>query len=553
MTHRVVVVGASAAGLRCAARLRRLEPEWRITVVERSSAYSWAACGLPYVLSGDIDALDELRSTAWGTLRDRRFFEEVKGLEILDGHRVVSVDPRERTLEAEGPDGRMRLGWDDLVLATGASPRRLSCCPDHPRIRSFHAAEDVTALKRALIEGKIDRVIVIGAGLVGVELAEAFRALWGVDVELIEAMAHPLPQILDHETGALVKAALESEGVGVRCGVPVDGIEADDEGVTVTCCGIELRADFAVTAVGVQPNVEPARSAGVTLGKTGAIAVDERLATSVPHIWAAGDCIEVRHAVSGEPVYCPLGSLANRQGRTLAGVLAGREERFRSVAGSVAVKVFGVTAAAAGCTLAEARRQGFHADAVWMTTDDRAHYWPESEDLHMQVVFEPETARLLGVQAVGRGTVTETVNVAAQTILRGGTLDELERFEHCYAPPFAPALAPLAVAAFAARNHLEGVRCVSPLEVENGRRVLDVRTTEELNARPCRWDASLHIPVEELGTRLEELDHAAPWLVVCERGTRSVESVRRLQEHGLDAIYLGGGMIWRCETGRHEG
>jgi len=553
MTHRVVVVGASAAGLRCAARLRRLEPEWRITVVERSSAYSWAACGLPYVLSGDIDALDELRSTAWGALRDRRFFEDVKGIEILDRHRVVSVDPRERMIEAEGPDGRMRLSWDELVLATGASPLRLPSQPDHPRVRCFHTPDDTAALKRALIEGKIDRVVIIGAGLVGVELAEAFRALWDVDVELIEAMAHPLSQFLDRETGALVRATLEAEGVRVRCGAPVERINADDEGVTVTCGGEEIRADFAVTAVGVRPNVEPARSAGVTLGKTGAIAVDERLATSVPHIWAAGDCVEVRHAVSGEPAYCPLGSLANRQGRVLAGVLAGRGERFRNVAGAVAIKVFGITAAAVGCTLAEARRKGFHAQSVWMTTDDRAHYWPESEDVHLQVVFDGETSRLLGVQAVGKGLVVQTVNVAAQTILRGGSLDELEGIEHCYAPPFAPALAPLAVAAFAARNHLEGVRCVSPLEVEDGRRVLDVRTADELNARPCRWDASLHIPVEQLRSRLEELDHTAPWLVVCERGTRSVEAVRRLQEHGLDAIYLGGGMIWRCGTGRREG
>lgn len=549
MSHRVMIVGASAAGLRCAARLRRLQPDWRITVLEKSTAYSLAACGFPYVLSGDIDGLDELRSTAWGALRDRRFFEEVKGLEILEGHRVLSIDPEAGTLDAEGPDGFLRLGWDELVLATGASPARLPGQPAHPRVQSFHVREDVAALKRGLINGEIGHVAVIGAGLVGVELAEAFRSLWGVEVTLLEAAGHPLPQPLDPEAGALVRAAVEAEGVRVRCGAAVERIEPDDTGVTVLCGGEPVRVDLVVVAVGVRPNVELAKSAGVALGKTGAIAVDGRLATSVPHVWAAGDCVELRHAVSGEPVYCPLGSLANRQGRVLAGVLAGREERFGSVAGAMAVKVFGVSVAAAGCSLAEARRLGFQAEAVWMTTDDRAHYWPESEDIHIQVVFEPETLRLLGVQAVGKGRVVDAVDVVAQLLLWGATVNELERIEHCYAPPFAPALAPLAVAGFVARNHVEGVRCLSPLLVAEGRRVLDVRLSAEQQARPWEWGESLHIPVEELRGRLAELDHSVSWLVVCERGTRSAEAVRWLLQRNIDACYLGGGIIWRWAAG----
>ncbi len=545
MTRQVMIVGASAAGLRCAARLRRLQPDWRITVLEQSMAYSFAACGFPYVLSGDIDALDELRSTAWGAVRNRRFFEDVKGVEVLEGHRVLSVNPKARTLEAEGPEGVVRLSWDELVLATGASPICFPGQPDHPRVQSFHVREDVASLKRSLIKGDIEHVAVIGGGLVGIELAEAFRSLWGTEVTLVEAMEHPLPQILDHEAGNLVRATLHSEGVKVRCGATVDRIEADDVGVTVLCGGEPIRADLAVVAVGVKPNVELARSAGVALGKTGAIAVDGRLATSVPHVWAAGDCIEVRHAVSGEPVYCPLGSLANREGRVLAGVLAGREERFRNVAGAMAVKVFGLSVASAGCSLAEARRLGFSAETVWITTDDRAHYWPESEDLHIQLVFQPETLRLLGVQAVGKGRVVDTVDVAAQLLLRGVPVDEVEGIEHCYAPPFAPALAPLAVAAFVARNHAEGVCCASPIVGLEGHRILDVRLTAEQEAKPWRWGESLHIPVEELHSRVEELDRSVPWFVVCERGTRSAEATRWLRERGLDACYLGGGMIWR--------
>ena len=401
-------------------------------------------------------------------------------------------------------------------------------------------------MKRGLIQGDIEHVAVIGGGLVGIELTEAFRSLWGVEVTLVEAGEHPLPQLLDHETGQLVRSVLAEEGVKVRCGAPVERIEADDVGVTVLCGGEPIRADLAVVAVGVKPNVDLGRSAGVALGKTGAISVDGRLATSVPHVWAAGDCIEVRHAVSGEPVHWPLGSLANRQGRVLAGVLAGREERFKCVAGALAVKVVGLSVAAAGWSLAEARKSGFHAEAVWMTTDDRAHYWPESEDVHVQLVFQPETLRVLGVQAVGKGLVVEAVDVAAQLLLRGVPVDELEAIEHCYAPPFAPALAPLAVTAFVARNHAEGVICASPVAPWKGFRILDVRTKDEQKARPWRWSESLHIPIEELRSRMAELDQSAPWLVVCERGTRSAEAVRWLRDRDRDARYLGGGRIWRC-------
>jgi NADPH-dependent 2,4-dienoyl-CoA reductase/sulfur reductase-like enzyme/rhodanese-related sulfurtransferase len=548
MTRRVMIVGASAAGLRCGARLRRLQPDWRITVLEKETAFSFAACGFPYVLSGDIDSLDDLRSTAWGAQRDRRFFEDVKGLEVLEGYRVLAIDPEKKTLDAEGPDGGVRLGWDELVLATGASPAHIPGQPAHPRVRNFHVGEDVASLKRGLIHSEIGHVAVIGSGLVGIELAEAFRSLWGAEVTVVESADHPLPRMLDREAGALVRSALEAEGVTVRCGALVERIEADDAGVTVLCGGEPIRADMAVVAVGVRPAVELAGTAGVTLGKTGAIAVDRRFATSVPHIWAVGDCIEVRHAVSGEKVHCPLGSLANRQGRVLAGILAGREERFNSVAGAMAVKVFGLSVAVAGCSLGEARRLGFHAEAVWMTTDDRAHYWPESEDVHIQLVFEPETLRLLGVQAVGKGRVVDLVDVAAQLLLRGVPVGELEEIEHCYAPPFAPALAPLTVAAFVARNHVEGVCCTSPLAQLEGHRILDVRLVSEQEARPWRWGESLHIPVEELRGRMAELDHSAPWLVVCERGTRSAEAVNWLRQQDINAWYLGGGMIWRCNA-----
>ncbi len=376
---RIVIVGASAAGLRCACRLRRLQPEWSITVVEANEVFSYGACGLPYVLSGDIEELGVLRRTPYGADRDEGYFEAVKGIEVLAPWRAAAVDVEARTLRIEGPDGRRELPWEELVIATGAAPRRLPNQPQHPRVHAFHVWDDVKPLKVGLMRGEIDHVAVVGAGLVGCELAEAFHSLWGADVTLIEAAAHPLPEILDPELGVVVARHLEKNGVSVRCGAAVEEISATDEGVSIRVGGGTVEADAVVVAVGVVPRVELATAAGVALGPSRAIRVDERLATSVPHVWAAGDCVECRHAASGGPAFLPLGSLANRQGRVLANILAGREDTFGPVAAATAVKVFDLNVAAVGCTAARLGGDGLGVRSVWISAEDRAHYWPEAK------------------------------------------------------------------------------------------------------------------------------------------------------------------------------
>jgi NADPH-dependent 2,4-dienoyl-CoA reductase/sulfur reductase-like enzyme len=348
--RRVVVVGASAAGLRCAARLARLQPGWSITVVERDPVFSVAACGLPYVLSGDIEAVERLRRTADGALRDEAYFRDVKGVEVRTGAEVTGLDIGSRNVVIRSDGAEETLAWDDLVLATGARARRLPGQPVHARVSTFHTAADLPALFGGLTGGRIGRVVVVGSGLVGCELAEAFRALWGVDVTVVEATPAPLPGMLDVELGGTVAVALARAGVILAAGAPVTAVEADERGARVSAGGRLIEADQVVVAVGVEPETGLARQAGIALGPTGAIAVDERLATSVAGVWAAGDCIEVRHAVTGAPACMPLGSLANRQGRTLANVLAGRDDRLPPVVGAVAVKVFDWNVAAVAWT-----------------------------------------------------------------------------------------------------------------------------------------------------------------------------------------------------------
>ena len=268
------------------------------------------------------------------------------------------------------------------------------------------------------------------------------------------------------------------------------------------------------------------------------------MATTVPHVWAAGDCVEVNHAVTGEAAYLPLGSLANRQGRVLGSVLAGRSEVFPAVAGAVAVKVFDLNVAAVGCTAAQLNRSGRAVRSAWLTGTDRAHYYPENEIIHLKAVYDPESHRILGVQGVGEGEVAKRIDVATSLITRGGTLEELANIEHAYAPPYAPAVDPLAVLGWTALNQEDGGAVALPPDVAaDGARVIDVREDDEIEAAPSDFEVEWAVPIGKLRQRLDELPEEL--LVVCERGTRSAEVVRWLTSRGRRASYLGGGMQLR--------
>jgi NADPH-dependent 2,4-dienoyl-CoA reductase/sulfur reductase-like enzyme len=538
----VLVVGASAAGLRCACRLARLKPHWRVTVVDQSPVFSYAACGLPYVLSGDIDDVAALRRTAYGALRDQRYFAEEKGVAVLSGWRATSVGLAEGLLRIEDKDSERHLKWDELVLAVGARARPLPGQPVHPRVHMFHRWDDVLALKEGLARGQIGSVGIVGAGPLGCELAEAFHGLWGADVSVWEAAPAPLPGILDPEVGGCVTRHLEEQGVHILTDSPAELLEPDDAGVTVWAGGHEGRVDVCVVAVGVAPDVELARRAGVRLGESGAICVDEQLRTSVPHVWAAGDCVEVRDLISGQGLFRPLGSLANRQGRTLANVLAGRPDRFPAVAGATAVKTFELNVAAVGTTEERARARGIAVRSSWVTVDDRPHYWPESAKIHLKLVYDPRSLRVLGVQAVGRGDVVRRVDVATQLIVRGATLAEFAQLEHAYSPAYAPAVDPLAVAAFAAQNQEDGVEAESPLTplVE----VTDLRLPEERQSRPARAAVVHEVALSGLRSS-PDARLLAEGTVICEQGGRSSEAVRLLRDSGHRTRYLGGGLLWR--------
>ena len=549
----VIVVGASAAGLRCASRLARLAPTWSITVVEARESFSWAACGLPYALSGDIADPEALHRTDDGSTRDEAYFADVKGVEVLAGLRAVDVDAQARMLTVRDGEGdRRNLPWDELVLATGAAPLRLPGQPDHPRVTAFHTPEDMKALHGQLARGALRRVVIVGAGFLGCELAEAFVALWGAEVTLLEAAPSPLPGLLDPEVGAHVAATLRAEDVDLRLGAGVEGFDADDDGVDVRLAdGSTVRGDVAVVAVGVRAETDLAAAAGIRLGPTGAVAVDERLCTSTPHVWAAGDVAELRHALCDTPIRVPLGSLANRQGRTLANILAGRADAWPPVVGASALKVFDLNVAATGLTRAAAAAAGHAPRSVWISAHDTADYWPGTKEIALQLTYDADTRRVLGVQAAGAGEVAKRIDAATQLIARGATLADVTHLEQAYAPPYSPALEPLAVAAMVAENREDGIEPLAPGDLADDAHILDVRHAEESESRPLDRGNVTRRSLDTLRDRTEDLD-SHPWVVVCERGTRSAEAIRMLRARGVEATYLGGGQRWRELAGLDE-
>jgi NADPH-dependent 2,4-dienoyl-CoA reductase/sulfur reductase-like enzyme/rhodanese-related sulfurtransferase len=551
-TPRILIVGASAAGLKAGARAARLDPSAAITVLERRTFFSYGACGLPYYVGGDVDDAEELRRTAYGSVRDEGYFAAVKGLDVCSGWTAVGLDREARAVTARRADGSKRsFEYDRLVVATGARARTLPGIELGEHVLVLHTPEDARALRRGLETGQVATAIVVGGGFIGVELAVALGDMWGCEVTILEAEDRLLPQMLDREMADLVSAALAERGVTVRTGCPVIGARSTEGGAVVEAggalAGEPLEADRAVVALGVAPECEFARAAGLAVGRSGGLVVDDRLRTSDPDIFAAGDCVEVTCAVSGAPRYVPLGSLANRAGRVVGDNLVGLKTRFPTVAGSACVKVFDLNVAATGLSEAAAARAGLAARSAWGTFYDVAHYYPEVKTLHLKLVYERESGRVLGLQAVGAGDAVKRIDLVANLLRRGGEVAEILDLEFGYSPPFNAALDPLhGIAATALNQERFAIPGIAPSAEPEGRLVLDVRRPEEIAESPSGFSNALEIACEEVRARVAEIRPGTPLLVVCEKGPRSAEIARWLQHRGFDDVaFLAGGISLR--------
>ncbi len=558
-TRNILIIGGVAAGMKTAARLRRLDPQARITVIERGSKLSYGACAMPYVIAGEVDELDEIRRTPNGTLRDETFFQRVKGVEVLTRCEALAIDRDTRKLRIRHlADGREQwLAYDALVLATGSLP----IVPPLPGVNlaGVHPLKSMEDAEALLAEVQPDRrAVIVGGGLIGLEMAEALRKR-GMAVSLVEMQDQVLKNILDADLAEQVHRTLKQNGVALRLGEALERIEGESGRVSrvVTTAGA-IEADLVILALGARPNSDLAREAGLNLGVCDAIAVDEGMRTSDPAIWAAGDCVQSRNRISGQPVYLPLGSTANRQGRVAAGSLCGRKETFPGVLGTLLVKVFALNVGRTGLSEEQARQAGFDPVSILAPAPDRVHAMPEARPILTRLTVDRNSRRLLGAQIVGPGEVAKRIDVVATALSFGADIDQLAELDLGYAPPYSSAMDPLHQAANALRNKLDGLAdSLAPMELrakmEAGEEILllDVRSPEE--AAVSRIPGSVLLPLGRLRGQLEQLPKDRLIVPFCKISLRGYEAARILKGAGFEQVaYLEGGVLgwpYELETG----
>ena len=560
MPKKIVIIGAVALGPKVACRARRMDPTAQVILIEQSHHFSYGGCGIPFYISGDISDIQALMSTSFHLVRDAQFFKDAKGVQVHSQTRALAIDRQKRLVRIQNivSGAEEALSYDNLVLATGASPVR----PDIDGINlkgvtAISNPAEALMIKESLSQGKVNHCVIIGAGPIGLEMAQAVADLWGVETTVLEIQDQVLPGLLDPDLAQMLLAELKGHDVDVLLGERAVKILGDDQGQVqkVITENKELPADLVILAVGVRPNTVLAQEAGLVVGKTGGIAVNEYLQTSDPCIYAGGDCIEVSHLITGQPCFFPSGSLANRQGRVIGSNVAGGRETFPGVIGSFAIKVFDLAAGRCGLTTAAAQRAGFEAEEALVIQSDRAHFYPGQELMALKLVADRKTRRVLGISGVAKNgdALMARLTAVAGALPYKMTIEDVANLEIPYSPPFAAAMDILNAVANTLKNTLEGKNRPLPIEqfqeLFSGKKeeaviFLDVRGPR--NAQPYvqqlgpRW---INIPQETLSRRLDELPRAEKLVLVCNSGVRSYEAQILLDEAGIkNTLNLAGGV-----------
>ena len=539
----IVIVGGVAGGASCATRLRRMDEDAEIIVLERGPYASFANCGLPYHVGGVIESEDALL-VAKGPLFKDRF-----GIDLRTGNEAVKIDRERREVEVrEVATGRFyRQSYDALVLAPGASPLR----PPLPGIDlagifTLRNIPDMRQIKTWISARNAKSVAIIGGGFIGLEMAENLRHL-GLTVALLEMLPQVMPP-MDPEMVAPVHDFLVSKGIRLVLGTAVSGFSERDGRIEVqTKHGVADRAEMVILAIGVRPETALAKDAGLTLGERGGIRVNDAMQTSDPHIWAVGDAVEVRDRVTGAWTLLPLAGPANRQGRIAADAICGRSAQFHGTQGTAICGIFDLAVASTGASEKALVRAGVKGwDKVYVHAANHAGYYPGASRIHLKLIFRTSDGLILGAQAVGRAGVDKRIDVIAMALQKGGTIYDLEEAELCYAPQFGSAKDPVNFAGMIAANHLRGD---SPLLQWSDTRIasfdlLDVRDEDEF--AEGHVPGARNLPLNSLRAALGSLQKERPLAVCCAVGGRAHNAVRLLRQHGFNAVNISGGYTtWR--------
>jgi len=537
-SKRIVIVGGVAGGASAAARARRLSEGARIVLFERGPHVSFANCGLPYHIGGDIPDRRKLLVQTPESLKAR--FR----LDVRVNAEVLSIDREARqVLVRERLTGReYREGYDALVLSPGAEPVRLPVPgADDPRVLTLRNLEDMDAILVEADSASVEHAVVVGAGYIGLEMAEAFEGR-GLKVTVVER----LPQVLsvaDPEMVFPLQEELARNRVDLRLGTSVKAFQPAAAGLDVLLDdGSVIHAGLAVVAIGVRPEVKLAREAGLALGPTGGIRVDDRMQTSDPAIWAVGDAVEVRDLILETPALIPLAGPANRQGRLAADAILGRPGRYKDTQGTAVVKVFDLTFAMTGASEKALVRQERSFRKVYVHAADHATYYPGAKPITLKLLFDPEDGRILGAQAVGIAGVDKRMDVLAVALRAGLTVFDLEDLELSYAPPYGSAKDPVNMAGFVAANVLKGdaeLWELDELATPGDALLVDVRTAVEFAQGTI--PGAVNLPVDDLRERLPELPRDRELRLFCQVGLRGYVACRMLGQLGYRCRNLSGG------------
>jgi NADPH-dependent 2,4-dienoyl-CoA reductase/sulfur reductase-like enzyme/rhodanese-related sulfurtransferase len=536
-SQRYVIVGGNAAGMSAATRLRRRDEAAEVVVFEKGEHVSYASCGLPYHVGGSVREADLAVQTP-----DR--LDGMFDLDVRTGHEVVDLNPDGRTVTVENGRTTEPVGYDALVLAPGAEPivPPIDGVDDVEDLYTMRTVEDATALREAT-EADSSRALVVGAGYIGLEVAENLDAT-GMDVTVAEMRDRVMPTTLGPAMAAIVHNHLRDEGVDLRLETTVDAFQTADDGRTTTVFadGGTVDVDLVVLATGVTPRTDLAEAAGLRLGETGAIAVDDRLRTSAPDVYAVGDAVEIEHAVTGDPAWVPLAGPANRQGRTVADVIVGDDATYEPVCPTAVAQVFDLTVGTVGETAAALSDRDREYERSYTFSPSHAEYYPGAEPMRLLVLFDPDDGTLLGAQAVGGDGVDKRTDVLATAVQHGDTVFDLQQLDLAYAPPYSSAKDPVNVAGMAAGNVVEGA--VESLHwdelgaVADDATLVDCRPTEMRRAAGA-IDGSINVPLPELRDRADEL--SGPIVTYCKIGQSSYFASRVLSQRGYDIRNLEGG------------
>ncbi len=558
MSQKVVIIGAVALGPKAACRFKRLEPDSQVIMIDENEIISYGGCGIPYYVSGDISDARELQSTTFHMVRDVDFFRDAKDVQVRTRTRALSIDRMAKKVHVHDleNDEKYYLDYDKLVLSTGSSPRKLPLSGvDLPGVYAISGLEEAIRLKDQISQSGVEKAVVVGAGLIGLEMAEALTDLWGIETSVVEIAPQLLPGFVSPDMARMVANVLEENDISLYTGEQVREIFGGDRVRGVRTDQRDLEADMVVMAAGVVPNSNLARESGLEVSPQGAIVVDKQMRTSDADIFAGGDCVQIENLITGKPGYYPMGSMANRQGRVIGTNLAGGSDEFPGAVGSFVVKLFDHAVSGTGLSIETASRQGSDAFSAFVTQFDKSHFYPEKDLLYLEMVVDRSSGRILGLQGLSTGgdSLKGRIDCVAALLPGKPTTKDLSNLEVSYSPPFGSAMDALNNLGNVAENILQGHNMgIGPGEFarlwqERGQRdVVFMDCRGEDNAAPLvekhpeKWK---NVQTETLEANVDQVPRAETVVLVCNNGGRSYEAQLKLARRGItNTLNAHGGM-----------